>query len=142
MTYILTRSQIKDIVERSNIDAFDRKSLLETIDDLEERADCDEPDDCDCEDLEDEIDGLFMSIMTSFIISAVIRPSSFRIAAASVRLCSNSSIWARAVGLQSFATSPIAFRSSFLYLISSLTICLSVNCWTLWNSSISTLRRS
>lgn len=58
MTYILTRSQIKDIVERSNIDAFDRKSLLETIDDLEERADCDEPDDCDCEDLEDEIDDL------------------------------------------------------------------------------------
>lgn len=60
MAYILTVPQIEDILERSNVDRFDRESILDSLHDLEELADfdCEECDDCDCDDLEDEVDGL------------------------------------------------------------------------------------
>ena len=57
MAYLMTTSQIEGILARSNIDRFDRESILDTIRDLEELADCD-CDECDCEDQEDEIEDL------------------------------------------------------------------------------------
>lgn len=52
MPYILTVQQIEEILERSNIETFDRQSILDTFLDL------DELDDCYCDDLEDEVDDL------------------------------------------------------------------------------------